>query len=174
MKPKPTGDYFDQLVRAWGRDRTLEILEQSNVNLLIFPNLLIIGVQLRTITPVDVTQTEVYQQPTTLKGVSDAMNVARLRTHEAFYGPAALGAPDDLEMFARCSRGMRVRGREWITFDRGLHRERAENGERVGQITDEVPQRAFYRQWCELMAARAEDAAHAGGNGRTRAPLPAL
>jgi hypothetical protein len=99
------------------------------------------------------------------------MNVARLRTHEAFYGPAALGAPDDVEMFIRCSRGMRVRAREWITFDRGLERERTENGERLGQITDEVPQRAFYRQWYELIAARTGEAAHAGGNGHTRAPL---
>ena len=147
------------------------MLEQSNVNLLIFPNLLIIGVQLRTVTPMHVTQTEVYQQPTTLKGVSDEMNAERLRKHEVFYGPAALGAPDDLEMFTRCSRGMRVKAREWITFDRGLQRERVHNGERVGQITDEVPQRAFYRQWYKLMAAGAADTAHAGGNGHTRAPL---
>ncbi|HUY19107.1 MAG TPA: Rieske 2Fe-2S domain-containing protein [Candidatus Binataceae bacterium] len=171
LKPAPTGDYFDQLVRAWGHERAIEVLEQSNVNLLIFPNLLIIGVQLRTITPVDVTTTEVYQQPTTLKGVADEMNVSRLRTHEVFYGPAALGAPDDLEMFTRCSRGMQVQGREWITFDRGLQRERVEHGERIGQITDEVPQRAFYRQWRKLIAARAGEVAHAGGNGHTRAPI---
>jgi phenylpropionate dioxygenase-like ring-hydroxylating dioxygenase large terminal subunit len=171
LKPATTGDYFDQLVRAWGRDRALEILEQSNVNLAIFPNLLIIGVQLRTVTPVSVTETEVYQQPTTLKGVSDEMNAARLRAHEAFYGPAALGAPDDLEMFSRCSLGMRVRGHEWITFDRGLQRERFENGERLGHITDEVPQRAFYRQWHDLMAAGFDQSADAGGNGHARAAL---
>ncbi len=169
LKPKPMGDYFDKLVSAWGYERAVEVLEQSNVNLLIFPNLLIIGVQLRTITPVDVTTTEVYQQPTTLKGVSDEMNIARLRAHEAFYGPAALGAPDDLEMFARCSRGMRVREREWITFDRGLERERVINGERVGHITDEVPQRAFYARWRELMASPAGDAARAPANSHTHA-----
>jgi phenylpropionate dioxygenase-like ring-hydroxylating dioxygenase large terminal subunit len=171
LKPRPIGDYYDQLVRAWGRERADEILEQSNVNLLIFPNLLIIGVQLRTITPVQVGLTEVYQQPTMLKGVADEMNLARLRAHEAFYGPAALGAPDDLEMFTRCSRGMRVRGREWIAFDRGLGRERIENGERVAHITDELPQRAFYQRWRELMAAGEREAERAGGNGRSRAPL---
>ncbi|MGH7905534.1 MAG: hypothetical protein ACREP6_02800, partial [Candidatus Binataceae bacterium] len=99
--------------------------------------------------------TEVYQQPTMLKGVSEEMNLARLRSHEVFYGPGGLGAPDDVEMFARCSLGIRVKGREWIEFNRGVHREKFENGERVGQITDEIPQRAFYRQWRELMAASA-------------------
>jgi phenylpropionate dioxygenase-like ring-hydroxylating dioxygenase large terminal subunit len=152
LKPSVDGAYFDQLVKAWGYERAIEVTANANVNLLIFPNLLIIGVQLRTISPISVMQTQVYQQPTTLKGVPEQINLARLRSHEAFYGPGSLGAPDDIEMFIRCSRGMQVRGREWIEFDRGLHRERIENGETVAQITDELTQRTFYRQWRELMA----------------------
>jgi len=46
---------------------------------------------------------------------------------------------------------LKVEGVEWFDLSRGLHRERVENGERVGHITDEIPQRAFYRQWKQLM-----------------------
>ncbi|MBF6568499.1 MAG: Rieske 2Fe-2S domain-containing protein [Candidatus Binataceae bacterium] len=145
------GEYLRRLIERYGPERTDEIARASAVNLVIFPNLLIIGVQLRTVVPVRVDRTEVYLNPALLKGVPDEVNEARLRAHESFYGAAGGGAPDDLEMFARCTEGLRVKGVEWLEFSRGLDREIIENGERVGHITDEVPQRALYRQWRQLM-----------------------
>ncbi len=55
--------------------------------MLVFPNLILIGVQIRTIRPVEVDRTEVFLYPAMLKGVPREVNVARLRGHEAFYGP---------------------------------------------------------------------------------------
>jgi hypothetical protein len=37
-------------------------------------------------------------------------------------------------------------------MDRGLHRDEPRDGTHVGHSTDEVPQRAAYRRWRELMA----------------------
>src|SRR5262249_49466959 len=127
----------------------------------IFPNLLIIGIQFRMTIPVNARRTAVHLLPTTLKGVPDEVNVARLRAHEAFYGSAGGGAPDDVEMFNRCSEGLRVKGAEWLELSRGIEREReVGNGIIVGHITDETPQRAFYRRWRTLMLNTAQPEEH--------------
>jgi hypothetical protein len=148
--------YLESLVRRYGEERTSEILGASNVNLAVFPNLLIIGIQFRNVIPVSVNRTYVYLTPTTLKGVPEEINVARLRAHEAFYGSAGGGAPDDVEMFNRCTVGLRVKGAEWLELSRGIEREHAgEDGSIAAHISDEGPQRAFYRQWRTLMCAGA-------------------
>lgn len=151
--------YLASMIRRYGEERAAEIFAASNVNLAIFPNLLIIGIQLRKTIPVSAKRTDVHLLPTTLKGVPDELNVARLRAHESFYGSAGGGAPDDVEMFNRCSDGLRVKGAEWLELSRGIEREHTDgDGVMVGHITDETPQRAFYRRWRALMcdAAQAE------------------
>jgi benzoate/toluate 1,2-dioxygenase subunit alpha len=148
--------YLNSMIRRYGQVRTAEIFAASNVNLAIFPNLLIIGIQLRKTIPVSAKRTDVHLLPTTLKGVAEEINVARLRAHEAFYGSAGGGAPDDVEMFNRCSDGLRVKGAEWLELSRGIEREHTEaDGVLVGHITDETPQRAFYRRWRALMCEAA-------------------
>lgn len=151
-----TDRYLASLVERFGEARTSEILAASNVNLAIFPNLLIIGIQFRNVVPINAERTDVYLTPTTLRGVPDEINVARLRAHEAFYGPAGGGAPDDVEMFNRCAEGLRVKGAEWLELSRGLEREHINpEGITAAHITDEVPQRAFYRRWKRLMCEAA-------------------
>jgi benzoate/toluate 1,2-dioxygenase subunit alpha len=149
-----TDTYMASLEQRFGQERTSEILAASNVNLAIFPNLLIIGIQFRNVIPVGVGRTDVFLTPTTLRGVPEEINVARLRAHESFYGPAGGGAPDDVEMFNRCQDGLRVKGAEWLELSRGLEREHTSaDGIIAAHLTDEVPQRAFYRGWRAAMGA---------------------
>ena len=153
-----TDAYVAALVQRFGEERTSEILSASNVNLAIFPNLLVIGIQFRHVIPVSVDRTDVHLLATTLKGVPDEINLARLRAHESFYGPAGGGAPDDAEMFNRCQEGLKVKGVEWLELSRGLEREQvAESGIRTAHITDETPQRALYRKWKSIMCAPATE-----------------
>lgn len=116
-------------------------------NIFIFPNLYLFDTHLRVIIPKAVNRTEVQLYVYALQGVPDAINDGRIRGHERFYGPAGFGAPDDIEVFTEVQTGVRARGHEWNLFCRGQHRERVENGERIGHTTDEAPQRALYRQW---------------------------
>ena len=88
--------------------------------------------------PKSATRTDVHLLPTTLKGVPDEINVARLRAHEAFYGSAGGGAPDDVEMFNRCTDGLRVKGAEWLELSRGMEREQVD--------ADGVTHRAHHRR----------------------------
>jgi phenylpropionate dioxygenase-like ring-hydroxylating dioxygenase large terminal subunit len=150
-------DYLDAMVRRYGAERADEVITAGGTHLLVFPNLILIGVQIRVVQPVSIDYTEVYLYPTLLKGVAPAMNVARIRGHEGFYGPAGGVAPDDIEMFARIQEGLHAEVDPWLLFSRGLHRERQDvDGTIVGQMTDEVPQRGIWSHWKKVMSGEVE------------------
>ena len=57
--------------------------------------------------------------------------------------------------------GLQVKGAEWLELSRGIGRERVlEDGSIAAQITDELPQRAFYRQWRNQMIGATGGIAH--------------
>lgn len=147
--------HFEQLIERLGGQRAREVARTNGgqgFNLLVFPNLLIIQYQLRVVHPRRVDRTEIDLYPTLLGGADEQTNAQRLRAHESFYGPAGGGAPGDLEMFRRVSEGLRVESMEWLPMVRGLRRtEIGPNGEQIGHVTDEHPQRAFWGRWREEM-----------------------
>ena len=75
--------------------------------------------------------------------------------------PLALSVCDETERLNRLApghernwRGVQERNPEWLVLARGMHRERRDSdGLLVGDATDEVPQRAIWRQWRKLMEA---------------------
>lgn len=145
--------YRDALIARYGAERTKELLTTRGTHLLVFPNLILIGVQIRVIRPVQVDDTEVFLYPAFLKGAPHQLNVARLRGHEAFYGPAGGGATDDLEMFERNQIGLSARVDPWLLLARGIEQQRQNtDGTIAGQITDEVTQRGIWRHWRKLMS----------------------
>jgi hypothetical protein len=149
--------YRDALIARHGEARTEELLTARGTHMLVFPNLVLIGVQIRTIRPIKPDETEVFLYPAMLKGAPHELNVARLRGHEAFYGPAGGGATDDLEMFERNQIGLSARVNPWLMLSRGRqHEYRDIDGTVVGQITDEVTQRGIWRQWKKVMSERAD------------------
>lgn len=139
-----------------GPERALEVIRTSGglgFNLLVFPNLLFIQYHVRVVQPRAVDHTDVVLYPILFDG-ADELNAERLRGHEAFYGPAGGGVPGDLEMFRRVQEGLAVESVEWLSFERGRQREVVEpDGTRVGHVTDEGPQRSFYRRWLAEMTA---------------------
>jgi len=155
--------YLEALGQRYGKERAEELLTAGGTHLLVFPNLILIGVQLRVVQPVGVAETHVFLYPTLLKGVAPEMNVARLRGHEAFYGPAGKGAVDDLEMFERNQVGLSAQVDPWLLLARGRQRERRDgDGTLVGQMTDEVTQRGIWRQWKKMLSQGGEGSARRG------------
>lgn len=122
-------------------------------NLIIFPNLCFVGAQLRHVLPKAVDRTQVRLFPMLHEGESEEFNAGILRTHEGFYGPAGMGGSDDVEVaFDRVADGLRATEHDWLYLSRGLHRERPSGDGRIfGRADDELPQRAFYRQWLRSM-----------------------
>jgi phenylpropionate dioxygenase-like ring-hydroxylating dioxygenase large terminal subunit len=123
-------------------------------NLIVFPNLCFVGAQLRHVLPKKANRTEVRLYPIMHEGVPDEDNAAILRVHEGFYGPAGMGGADDIEVaFDRVSDGLAAEEHDWLIMARGMDNEQpGENGILIGHAADELPQRAFYRQWKALMA----------------------
>jgi phenylpropionate dioxygenase-like ring-hydroxylating dioxygenase large terminal subunit len=145
--------YRNALIAKYGEERTNELLTARGTHLLVFPNLILIGVQIRVIRPVRVDETEVFLYPAFLKGAPHQLNLARLRGHEAFYGPAGGGAIDDLEMFERNQIGLSARVDPWLLLSRGIERQyQNPDGAIIGQMTDEVTQRGIWRHWKKVMS----------------------
>jgi phenylpropionate dioxygenase-like ring-hydroxylating dioxygenase large terminal subunit len=128
-------------------------------NLVIFPNLGFVGAHMRVITPTAADQTTVALYPIVVKGDPAATERA-LRDHEAFYGAAGAGTSDDIEVgFDRVAGGLSATAtdEDYVIMARGVDREEVyENGVKRGRPTDELPQRAFYGRWQQLIAEGGE------------------
>ena len=147
--------YVEDMHKAYGKDQAELLISLSgDPHLGLFPNLQLIGNQVRIIVPVAPGLTQVIMSMVRLGGVSDEINTMRVRQHESFYGPASSGSPDDAEIFERVQRGMQAEFSPWIEISRGMHREYVDtDGSVVGRITDEVPQRGQMKYWLQLMTA---------------------
>lgn len=147
--------WHDALVARHGSEKADDIVRLgggAGVFLAVYPNLVLINLQVRVIVPVAPDRTEVEIHPALLEDVPRSINSRRLRIHEHFYGPGGFGAPDDIEMFERNQRGLAAAADPWLLLSRGRGRERLDAaGHVVGQATDEVSQRGFWRRWRQSM-----------------------
>jgi phenylpropionate dioxygenase-like ring-hydroxylating dioxygenase large terminal subunit len=140
--------------------QAVPVSQAGSVILLIFPNLVLVGIQMRIIEPLAVDRTAVTIIPTLVKGASEAETRFRLREHEGFFGSAGNGSPDDVEVFERAQLGFAATVEPWILLARGKHRERPDPAMGlVGDLRDEVSQRGIWRQWKKAMSANPREAA---------------
>lgn len=146
--------YMDAMVQRWGgQAQAAEVIRVArDVHIHIWPNLQLIGSQVRVIRPVSAGATEVIGYPAMLAGVPDDINARRLRAYEWFNGVAGFGAPDDTEIFERNQLGLHSDAEPWLVLTRGMGMaDETADGCVVGNITDEVPQRSQMRQWAKAM-----------------------
>ncbi|MCH2557689.1 MAG: Rieske 2Fe-2S domain-containing protein [Alcanivorax sp.] len=148
--------YVADMIDAHGEEHARELIAwHGDPHLGLFPNVQLIHDHVRVVIPRSPGETEVLMYPVFLKGVGDTINEKRLRAHEAFYGPAAAGSPDDAEIFERTQRGLIADQSPWVLLARGRHRERRdEDGSLVACISDEVTQRVQMQEWKRLMSDR--------------------
>ena len=147
--------YVKTLTERLGPERAQEVLRRD-VQLLVFPNLFFYKhmQHYRVVRPVAVDRTEVHAYPFRLRGAPDGLNDQMVQNLGLWASAAGFGQPDDIEAFVRCQEGLQVTGVEWLLFMRGLGRERVEpDGEIVGDVTDEVPQRGIHRQVKRLLGS---------------------
>jgi phenylpropionate dioxygenase-like ring-hydroxylating dioxygenase large terminal subunit len=121
-------------------------------NLVIFPNLVVLRSQIRTIRPIAVDRTEIYTNVVRLDGVDDEVNIRRMRDQEFEFGAAGTFFTDDMEIFERTQEGLQSGAVEWLVFSRGLEREEMRNGHMTGTMSDETQHRGLYQNWKRLMA----------------------
>lgn len=128
-------------------------------NLVLFPNLIVLRSQIRTVRPIAVDRTEIYTNVVRLGGVDEDVNIRRMRDQEFEFGAAGTFYTDDLEIFERTQEGLKSSAVEWLVFARGLEREQIINGYVAGGMSDETQHRGMYQHWKELMTAVPADTA---------------
>jgi phenylpropionate dioxygenase-like ring-hydroxylating dioxygenase large terminal subunit len=149
--PEKVPGYFAEMERSYGSERATEILIDGAPHVMIFPNLFIAEIQLFVLQPLAVDQTIQHVTAVQLKGSVD-MNRRLLQQTIGSVGPAGFLLADDSEMYERNQRGVHVRSPEWLQLRRGTHRERSDDdGYTIADATDELPQRAMWAHYRQLM-----------------------
>lgn len=154
QRPQPGREAYEQAIRdQYGEeaDQVLDWAIGAQMNLSIFPNLLIVGNQVESIQPLAVDRTQLNIYATTAEEIPDEVNTLRMRTQEDF---PAFGNSDDMINFAECQRGLSVPEVEWVACNRGDGRpelRRIQDGVLTGPVTDELPIQGYYREWKRLM-----------------------
>jgi phenylpropionate dioxygenase-like ring-hydroxylating dioxygenase large terminal subunit len=157
--------YCDALVARYGKERAERLLWDGPPHGFIFPNLFLGEVNVARVDPLDVGTVVHAHTVIQLEGVDAALNRRLLRQSEAALGPASFIVPDDAIIAERMQLGFRglrppFNGgdarRGWIDLSRGRSREqRGPDGTRIGHVSDEVTNRAFWQHYRHLMESRA-------------------
>jgi phenylpropionate dioxygenase-like ring-hydroxylating dioxygenase large terminal subunit len=150
--------YSDRLRERIGEANArpfLELIGQSGVNLVIYPNLQFRGDGcLYVYEPVAVNRTRVHTYVPLLANGPREVNALRMRHAEDFVN---LGNRDDIEIFERTQEALEaVPESEWVDVSRGWATDREwrePQGALVGNVADETGIRSGYEEWRRLMVA---------------------
>jgi len=131
----------------------LELVGRSGINLVIYPNLFILGHGAFAVyEPVSIDLTNVRYYTALLNDAPEEINALRVRFAEDFNN---LGAPDDIEAMERAQQGLSlIPEMEWIDLSRGLGTARetvGPDGTVTGNIMDDTGVRGAYAWWLTLM-----------------------
>lgn len=156
QRPQPGRESYEEEIKETYKDDATKYLDLSvgaQMNLSIFPNLLIIGNQIQVIEPISEDKTQLTWYATTVDDLPDEVNTLRMRSQEDF---PSFGEPDDVTNFAECQRGLSIPEIEWVMFNRGYHvpnRQTVdEKGVITAPVTDELPMRGYFQEWKRLMS----------------------
>jgi phenylpropionate dioxygenase-like ring-hydroxylating dioxygenase large terminal subunit len=145
--------YVENMNTTYGEATATELMIDGSPHVMLFPNLFIAEIQLFVLQPLAVDETVQHVTAVQYEGGAD-LNRRMLQQTIGSVGPAGFLLADDSEMYERNQRGVHTRNPEWLQLKRGVHRERLdENGHTVADATDELPQRAMWRHYKQLMEA---------------------
>jgi p-cumate 2,3-dioxygenase subunit alpha len=138
-----------RLVARHGEARARRIAETQRL-LHIHPNLFvhdIAAITMRVIWPVRPDHTEVSAWALAPKEEGPNLVERRLENFHLFLGPGGFATPDDVEALEACQEGFACKEVEWNDVSRGMEREPT--------FLDELPMRAFWREWQARLLGRA-------------------
>ncbi|MBI3373699.1 MAG: Rieske 2Fe-2S domain-containing protein [Betaproteobacteria bacterium] len=146
-------DYVSRMQGAYGADKADQIMIDGTPHIMVFPNLFIAEIQIFVLQAVAVDDTVQHVTALQFKGAPELNRRMRQQTMGSV-GSAGFLLADDAEMYERTQRGVQSRDPEWLFLGRGKHRERVdEQGFLVGDVTDEVASRGFWKHYRSLMDA---------------------
>jgi phenylpropionate dioxygenase-like ring-hydroxylating dioxygenase large terminal subunit len=164
VTPEKVAEYRAAMVRRHGEERTKSLLWNGPPHAFIFPNLFLGEMNLARVEPIGVNATVHFHTAIQFDGVDEQFNRRLLRQSEAALGPGSFIVADDAvtaermqSAFSGAGLGVGANGASpgWVDLSRGFKREqRDERGNRFGHVSDEVTNRAFWRQYRHVMETR--------------------
>lgn len=154
IPPERWQEYLESLTGLYGKERMHRMLSARHI--LVFPNLVLMDFNIRVIQPVRLDYTEVESYPVLFQGAPVEVRENHFRETQQRLGAAGVVSIDDIEIFHGLQNAV-ARTIGSVRLSRGLESEQVlPNGERLGQYSDETPQRAFWREWNNRLAKRLE------------------
>ena len=148
-------EYKAALVTRLGEARAGEVLGWDIYNHIIYPNLIINPrfQSMRVVEPVEVNRTIAHSYCFRLAGAPESLYHSAVRFLTTLNSPASLIATDDLAVYEAMQTALSAGGPEWVNTARQLGQDKALGNEVFDGVgTSELPIRAQYRAWLELMA----------------------
>lgn len=156
----PVPDYVDAMEKAYGKDKTGEILGLARHNTVYYPTLTIKGAiqSIRVARPISVNETEIETYTFRLKGAPDEMLQRTLLYSRLINSPGSIVGHDDWEAYSRMQQGLDSDAKDWVSMHRqfGNDEDEGENGI-TGIGSSELPFRNQYVAWAALMAGGVEN-----------------
>ena len=145
--------YWDAMVKAYGEQRTREILSFNTHNTLYYPSLTIkTAVQnIRVLRPIAVDKCVVETWSFRLKGAPEAMLQRTLLYSRLINSSSSMVGPDDLEAYMRIQEGLESNGSDWVEMFRQYGKDRVESDRVVGGGTSDLDMRTQYTAWKNYM-----------------------
>lgn len=151
VAPERIPKYVAAMNAAYGEEEARRRLVDGPPHAIIFPNLFLAEMNIMVIEPVSADVTVQYTAPVMLEG-GEELNLRSLRRCEGALGPAGFLFSDDAEINDQVQQGLSSDQPEWLLLKRGIEIEQEnDDGTRVGDLKDEVAQRAFWRHYKKLM-----------------------
>jgi len=150
--------YMEAMHKAYGEERTQEILSVNRHNTIFYPSLTIKGAiqAIRVVRPISVNETDIDTYTFRLKGAPEEMFHRTILYSRLINSPASMVAQDDLEAYNRIQRGLESEASDWVDMHRHFGREPGEGREDVTTLgTSDISFRNQYRAWTDYMTGEA-------------------
>ncbi|WP_108666949.1 aromatic ring-hydroxylating oxygenase subunit alpha [Euzebya rosea] len=149
-------DYTAAMVQAYGEAEAHDRFVAGPPHGVIFPNLFLAEFNIFVAEPVGPNVTNSWTAAITIPGCED-ISLRQLRRSEAAMGPAGMLIADDSEIAERNQAGFRAGQPEWVDLTRGRAGVVPDPDRAYAtldpDLTGELPQRAFWRQYKALMTS---------------------
>ncbi|MEC7490771.1 MAG: Rieske 2Fe-2S domain-containing protein [Pseudomonadota bacterium] len=121
----PVHDRYKAAMEASYGDRSEDIMSVKTHNSIFYPQWSIqhLTQHIRVMNPVSVGCTENIIIPLKLKGAPEEMWRAALRSNNNSHSPSGMVMSDDMEVWARCQRGLATQSTDWVVLARGMNEE---------------------------------------------------
>jgi phenylpropionate dioxygenase-like ring-hydroxylating dioxygenase large terminal subunit len=156
LRPKDplTLEYEAVMEKAYGKERTEEILGVNIHHMLVYPCLSVQSPlqQLRAVRPLgpDRTLTEIWHFR--LKGAPEGIYRRSLDYYNLVNSPSTMINADDLYNFWRCHEGLRADAGDWVSFHRNAGQDPVKEGLHYSVTgLSELPMRHMFTAWVDYM-----------------------